>query len=175
MSIVKMNSVEAESLGGKMQFDDLPPEVVCHILKYLSVRDLLFMSQVSWKYFNLIKGRWKEFDSFDNRRFLAELFTKEMIRQNYGKEIIQMQLGYYSFLTDEEKDSLEEALTKVIKEGTLELVPQIIEIFTYEELTHVAKYTCSKIGQQIIRKQKKVSQIVMDIITPKLSQLNFLR
>ncbi len=157
-----------------MQFDDLPPEVVCHILKYLSVRDLISLSQVSWKYFNLIKLRWKEFDSFDNRRFLAELFTEEIIRQNNGKEFIRMQLGYYSFLTDEEKDSLEEALTKVGQDVTLELIPQIAEIFTYEELTHVAKYTCSKIGQQIILKQKKVSQIMMDIFTSKLSQLNLL-
>ena len=129
-------------------------------ISYLLPYDLIMMNRVSWKYHKLITVHWNNFDTTQNKKFMVQRYI----------DSIKSSLKLSEFIKSEDTQTsnfIGAEFIKLANKLIEDMIPEIIKIFTFEELTYMMKMSCTSIAKRILAKQCNVNKIMM----PKLTEL----
>jgi hypothetical protein len=171
-------NISSQSIPMISSLTDLPNELIVHMGHFLTIPDLIRLRRTCRHLNGIINHHWLRFDSKDNRAYMCQVYGHTLIS---SMDIPGVLMAYIKATgLDTETETVQSRMNFVVKEMDPfirnDVVPRLDTIYTFEELTHLARTFSSPLGRQIMGKQTQVMTMISSLMQNRLvewtTQLN---
>lgn len=123
------------------------------------------------KHYNIINDNWIVLEGKEKKKMLCKCYMHSILESmNFDK------MAEASYTDRQVSQETKDKITKKYEELFCDIIeaitPLYTQIYTYEELTSLVKFTCSPIGKSILKKQSFSTGELYNIIRTKTSTLS---
>jgi hypothetical protein len=148
--------------------NELPNDVLYEICTHLLPTELTGFSKVTQKLNTFVALQWNNLESLNNKLYLIRRYIKVVLASIQIDDALK---------TVDMKHCKPETQT-IIKNKFLKMYdnilqvyePHMIDMFRYDEITLLVKFTCSPAGSIILIKQAKSQQLILPILSESIQE-----
>ena len=148
--------------------NDLPNDILYEICTVLRPKELINLSESNKKLNTFVNLRWDDLNSVENKSDLIRRYIKVVLASFPIEEALKA--IDMSECKLETQIIIKNKFTKMYEKIMKAYEPHMFDMFSYDELTLLVKFTCSPEGANIITKQAKSQQAIMPILSESINK-----
>jgi hypothetical protein len=143
--------------------NEFPNDVIYEICGHLLPHELVAITEVNKKYNTFVGLQWNNLNTYDNKIYLIRRYIKVVLSSLPMEEVLKA--IDMSHCKPETQERIKSKFTRMYEKVMQAYEPEMFNMFDYDELTLLVKFTCSPAGSNILTKQARSQQAILPILS----------